>query len=74
MKKLFVLGLILALLLISLPVLAEDGNTTVNGDVSQTNITAPAPTEVPVVVETTVAPANTTAAVETLAVVEETPG
>ena len=47
MKKLFVLGLILALLLITLPVLAEDGNTTVNGDVSQTNDPTPAPTEAP---------------------------
>ena len=59
MKKLFVLGLILALLLISIPVLADDGNTTVSGDVSQTNITAPAPTEVPVVEETTTAPVDT---------------
>ena len=34
MKKLFVLGLILALLLISIPVVAEDGDATGNGDVS----------------------------------------
>jgi len=59
MKKLFILGLIVALLLFSLPVLAEDGNGTVSGDVPQTNITTPAPTEVPTVEVTTVIPTDT---------------
>ena len=50
MKKLFVLGLILALLLMSIPVLAEDGTATGNGDVSPTidpipDPTPPVPTE-----------------------------
>jgi len=47
MKKLFVIGLILALCLMSLPVVAEDGAATGNGDVPPTIIETPAPTEVP---------------------------
>ena len=73
MKKLFVLGLILALLLISLPVIADDGNTTVTGDVPQSNTTAPAPTETPTPEPTTVAPTATPTVEVTTVVPTETP-
>ncbi len=43
MKKLFVSGLILALLLVAIPVAADNSSATENSDVVQMNITPPAP-------------------------------
>ena len=59
MKKLFVLGLIVALLLFSLPVIAEDGNETRAGTYRRRTSPTPAPTEVPTVEVTTVVPTET---------------